>query len=106
VGHAWSQDTLLAEQGTQLEAALWTALRALEESASLRAQVAQRMRKRGNESTAARMEAQAVSGLRDAEVIRAVLAKGKVSEAVEEKEPAVPRTPATAQAEREEVGGR
>jgi two-component system chemotaxis response regulator CheB len=105
VGHAWSQDTLLAEQGTALETALWTALRALEESASLRHQLAQRLRRRGRESSAARLEAQAADGLRDAEVIRDVLAKGRVSEAVEEKEPATRRARRAADAEREEVGG-
>jgi two-component system chemotaxis response regulator CheB len=106
VGHAWSQDTLLAEQGTQLETALWTALRALEESASLRLQVAERLRRRGNQSSAERLEQRAASGLRDAELIRSVLTQGTVSDAVEEKPPAMPGARQMADAGREEAGGR
>ena len=35
VGHAYSEDAMLAEQGTAVEAALWTALEVLEERAEL-----------------------------------------------------------------------
>jgi two-component system chemotaxis response regulator CheB len=105
VGHAWSQDTLLARQGEQLETALWTALRALEESAALRVQLAQRLRRRGSESLATRLEEQAATGLRDAEVIRGVLAKGGVSDAVEEKASVGLDAPVGAKPGREEAGG-
>jgi two-component system chemotaxis response regulator CheB len=43
VGHAYTADGMIDEQSKALEAALWTALRALEESAALRRRVAQRL---------------------------------------------------------------
>jgi two-component system chemotaxis response regulator CheB len=73
VGHAWSPDSLLAEQDDQLEAALWTALRALEESSALSSQLAQRLRDRGSHSSAKRFEEQARQAHVRAEVIRRVL---------------------------------
>jgi two-component system, chemotaxis family, protein-glutamate methylesterase/glutaminase len=42
VGHGYSEDSLLIEQGTAVEAALWSALEALEERAEFLARVAQR----------------------------------------------------------------
>jgi two-component system chemotaxis response regulator CheB len=105
VGHAWSQDSLIARQGVQLEGALWTALRALEESVSLRLQVALRLRQRGSEGSADRLEERAARGMRDAELIRAVLAREDVSEAVEKKELAMSGARAREEGRREEVTG-
>jgi two-component system chemotaxis response regulator CheB len=105
VGHAWSPDSLLAQQGAQLETALWTALRALEESAALRLQLARRLRRRGSESSAARFEAQASTGLRNAEVIRQVLVKGVGSEPAANAEPLNPALRMTATRGREGAGG-
>jgi two-component system, chemotaxis family, protein-glutamate methylesterase/glutaminase len=44
-GHAFSPESLLAQQSQSLEEALWTALRALEEIAALRQRMAQRAEK-------------------------------------------------------------
>lgn len=73
VGHAWSPDTLLAEQSQALEAALWTALRALEERAALSGGLAARMLRRGSRTAAARFEAQEITARRNAEFVRSVL---------------------------------
>ena len=47
VGHAYSPDSLLAEQTGSVEAALWTAIRTLEESANLSERLAERARADG-----------------------------------------------------------
>jgi len=73
VGHAWSPDSLLAAQSEELEAALWTALRALEEQAALSGELAQRMAKRGSSQSAARFEEQASAARRNADFVRRVL---------------------------------
>jgi two-component system, chemotaxis family, protein-glutamate methylesterase/glutaminase len=73
VGHAWSSESLIARQQDGLEAALWTALRALEESAQLASASARRLRERGNSSLAERFSDNAHSAERRAEVIRDVL---------------------------------
>jgi two-component system, chemotaxis family, protein-glutamate methylesterase/glutaminase len=73
VGHAYSADSLMSEQGTALEAALWTALRALEESASLSRRMAERAQERGQRYALNRFRAQAEDTLSRADVIREVL---------------------------------
>ena len=47
VGHSYSQDSLLTRQRDQLEDALWTALRTLEEAADLRRRVGDQAERRG-----------------------------------------------------------
>jgi two-component system chemotaxis response regulator CheB len=78
VGHAYSAGSLLAKQAETLEAALWAALRALEESAALARGVAERTRKRGRGLAAARFDEQAYKAQQSAALIREVLLKGQV----------------------------
>ena len=73
VGHAWTSEALLASQAETLDAALWAALRALEESASLSKQLADRARARGNERLSERMADHAALAERRAATIRNVL---------------------------------
>lgn len=54
VGHAWSPETLLAEQGIAVEDALWVALRALEEKSALSHRMAESASVRGNQWAARR----------------------------------------------------
>jgi two-component system chemotaxis response regulator CheB len=76
VGHAFTAQTLLAEQGEQLEDAFWVALRALEESASLARRMADRARMRNQPHVAAAFEEQAESAKARADLVRQVLQKG------------------------------
>jgi two-component system chemotaxis response regulator CheB len=42
VGHAWNPESLLSQQGEQIETALWVALRAIEDRAALSRTLAER----------------------------------------------------------------
>ena len=86
VGHAWTSEGLLGRQSETLDAALWTALRALEESAALSLQLADRARKRNNTRLAERMADNAALAERRAETIREALLRDN------EREPAGPPT--------------
>ena len=79
VGHAWTSDALLARQTETLDAALWTALRALEESASLNEQLADRARRRGNARLAETLADNATLANRRARTIRDVLVQARHS---------------------------
>lgn len=74
-GHAYSAETLLAKQSDALEDALWVALRALEEKASLSRRMAQRMRDRNQNLSAERLEDEANDSQERASVIRDALLK-------------------------------
>lgn len=80
VGHAWTSEALLARQAETLDAALWTALRALEESASLSNELAERARSRGNDRLAERMADHAELAERRAGTIRDVLLRDRSPE--------------------------
>ncbi|MBW4678877.1 MAG: chemotaxis protein CheB [Microcoleus vaginatus WJT46-NPBG5] len=73
VGHAWSADSLIAQQSEAIEEALWTAFRALEESSALSRRLAKRAQDRKQGQIAARFEDEALQMKGQAEVIRKVL---------------------------------
>jgi two-component system chemotaxis response regulator CheB len=77
VGHAWTANSLLAEQSEGIESALWTAFRALEERAALCDRIAERQWRRDGEdvraATAARFEEQARAIRARADMIRMLL---------------------------------
>ncbi|HEU4565834.1 MAG TPA: chemotaxis protein CheB [Gemmatimonadaceae bacterium] len=87
VGHAFGIDALAAEQARYLETALWTALRALEESAEFARRMAERYERSGAEERAARYVARAQEVEARAELIRDLLRAGSIPVAeVEESE--------------------
>lgn len=77
-GHAFSPQTLLAEQSEALETALWTAFRALEEKAALAHRMFEGARNGNRPRSAARFEAQAEEAKQNATIIRDLLLKGKM----------------------------
>lgn len=79
IGHAYSLESLLAKQSDALEDALWFALRALEEKASLSKRMAKRMRDRNQDLAANRLEEQAEDSLARANVIRETLLEGNAN---------------------------
>jgi two-component system, chemotaxis family, protein-glutamate methylesterase/glutaminase len=85
VGHGFSADSLVTTQRDDVEAALWTAYRALEERAALFRRLAQRATGRHAEITAGHFRADEAEVTRQAEVLRALLwsrqARGDLREA-------------------------
>jgi two-component system, chemotaxis family, protein-glutamate methylesterase/glutaminase len=73
VGHAWSPESLLTQQSEALEAALWVALRSLEERAALARRLAEPARRRGHAITATRFEEQAAEAQQAARLVRNLL---------------------------------
>lgn len=78
VGHAFSPESLMASQSDFLEEALWSALRALEESAALAGRLQGRAEDRGHALAAARFAEQAGDAHQRAQTIRTVLSGGQV----------------------------
>ncbi len=76
VGHAFSVQSLMAEQSDGLEEALWTALRALEERAALARRMAAHSVERNHRLSATRFEAQAGEDEHRAKLVREALTKG------------------------------
>lgn len=72
VGHAYSQDSMLAAQAAALEAALWAAARSLEESAAL----AHRMAERSTGDLARRFEEKATAMEQHVTTITRILLQG------------------------------
>lgn len=77
VGHAMSAESLLAEQSEAMEAALWSALRALEESAALAHRLAERAYRRNHPAVAERFEAREQDAAQSAILIRQAILKGQ-----------------------------
>ena len=77
VGHAYSSDSLLAAQSQSLEAALWTALRALEEKSALARRLVERAAARGQRLAAERFAEQAEVAEQRAELVRRALLSGE-----------------------------
>jgi two-component system chemotaxis response regulator CheB len=76
VGHAYSAESLLESQTEGLEAALWSALRALEEKASLTRRLVERAAKQSQHGAADRFQEQMVTAETHANTIRTVLLSG------------------------------
>ncbi len=76
-GHAYSIESLLAEQSDALEDALWGAMRALKEKSSLTRRVAQRLRDRHHNLSASKLEQDADDCDERAAVIQQVLLDAK-----------------------------
>jgi two-component system chemotaxis response regulator CheB len=73
VGHAYSLLTLAAEQSIRVEAALWAAMRALEENGRVAHHLASSAGERGEHRRAEVHEERALSSRRHAEVLRELL---------------------------------
>jgi two-component system chemotaxis response regulator CheB len=76
VGHAYTAESLMSQQGDRIEEVLWSALRALEEKAALSRRVAARARGHNNNSIAAQFEAEAEKVEDQAKVIHDLIAAG------------------------------
>ncbi len=74
-GHAFSGESLIATQSDALEDALWVALRALEEKASLAHRMAKRLQNRSSSFSAQRLEQNAQDAEQSAALIRDLLLK-------------------------------
>lgn len=74
VGHAYTAEGAVEAQGECVEAALWTALRALQERAQLSDRLAERVGSAGANHSRGRFEAYAREAREQADVIRRVLA--------------------------------
>jgi two-component system chemotaxis response regulator CheB len=79
VGHGYGNDTLLAEQGSKVERALWTALQVLNERSALARRSAERMEGRGSNAVAARFREMAAESDRQASALSEVLALAAAS---------------------------
>ena len=70
VGHVYSAESLVAEQSDAVEAALWSAMRALEEKAALARRMAEQAREQGRSLSEVRFLEQANQTSEQAKIIR------------------------------------
>lgn len=80
-GHAYSLETLENQQAEQVEAALWAALRALEEKAELYRRIARRGQQNKHETIADKYEGKALDAEHQAETLHKLLQNGARSNA-------------------------
>jgi len=73
VGHAYSPETLLADQSNSVDDALWAGLRAPEENAALMSRMAKKFRDQGSTRSAVRLDKQAGGALDRAETLRGLI---------------------------------
>jgi two-component system chemotaxis response regulator CheB len=73
VGHAYAPESLLTAQRDTTEAALWAALRALEEKSLMAERLTRRAREVGAQDIAVRYEREAETAQADAELLRQLL---------------------------------
>ncbi len=76
VGHAWTADALALAHGRELEEALWTALRVLEDDEALQGRMADRARERGRDRSAAQYEQLRDERSRMIDFVRKALVRG------------------------------
>ena len=72
-GHAFTAESLATDEDETLDQALYSALRALEESAALSRRLAQRARERVHVNSAKSLERKALAAERNADVLRNVI---------------------------------
>jgi two-component system, chemotaxis family, protein-glutamate methylesterase/glutaminase len=75
-GHAYSPESLIAKQTDGLEAALWAAMRALQENAALARRLERRARQNGGNGVSERYHRRAEDAEKHAELLRALLQQG------------------------------
>lgn len=80
VGHGYTAEAMLAEQGRDVEAALWTAFRALRERAALCRRIGERMTTRGQHAMATRQHEEAAEAERRAALLRQLLLRAPADE--------------------------
>ncbi|MGW4207544.1 chemotaxis protein CheB [Lentzea sp. NPDC004789] len=80
VGHAWTADALMDAYGGTLERAMWTALRTLDEKASLAHRMVGLSREAGRNLVAERYHRQEEETLAAADVLRKYLLRGGIRE--------------------------
>jgi len=75
IGHAYSLNALLAGQDDALEAALWAAVRSLQENAELKERTAAMLERIGRDSNAARIREDAKAQMQQAKLLRERIVK-------------------------------
>jgi two-component system chemotaxis response regulator CheB len=73
VGHAYGAESLLVSKSEELEGALWTAMRTLEEKAALYGRMGDRAKKRHNSEVSDRFQRNAEDMRQQAQIIRDML---------------------------------